>query len=74
MRKVHGLEVLDCACGGKRKVVELVREPEKNRATRERLGLAFAPLKFTRARPPVRSASPSRTFPTSTASTHPAPD
>ncbi|HEY3549308.1 MAG TPA: hypothetical protein VGK17_24820 [Propionicimonas sp.] len=29
MRKVHGLEVLDCPCGGKRKVVELLRDPTR---------------------------------------------
>jgi hypothetical protein len=39
MRKVWGVEVLDCPCGGKRKFVEEVCAKEKIRPTLERLGL-----------------------------------
>ncbi|HEY3450370.1 MAG TPA: hypothetical protein VGK67_28710, partial [Myxococcales bacterium] len=39
---------------GKRKVVALVRDPDKIRATLERLGLRFAPLEFAKARPPAQ--------------------
>jgi hypothetical protein len=46
MRKVHRLEVLDCPCGGKRKVVGLVRDLDQIRATLERIRLPCMPLRF----------------------------
>lgn len=51
MRKTLGVEVLNCPCGGKRKFVEEVCEPERIRLTLERLGLWREPPGLAKARP-----------------------
>ncbi len=51
MRKVLGVEVLDCPCGGKRKLVEEVTSSDKIRETLQRLGLWKEPPSIAEARP-----------------------
>lgn len=50
LRKVHGFDVLACPCGGRRKVVDLVSEPDEIRDTLARLGLKSEPLDLSKAR------------------------
>jgi len=52
LRKVFDIDVLACPCGGRRKVVDLVSEPEEIRKTLDRLGLKTEPLEPSKARLP----------------------
>ena len=40
MKRVHGIDVLRCPCGGTRKVMSYVTDPETIREGLERLGLS----------------------------------
>jgi hypothetical protein len=52
MKRVHGLEVLKCPCGGTKKVKARVRDPQKARERLVELGLWKEPPRVAKARGP----------------------
>jgi len=54
MKRVHGIDVLKCPCGGTRKVMSYVTDPEKIREGLERLGLSGGAPKIAKARRPAQ--------------------
>ena len=55
MRRSWGLDPTKCRCGGRRKPVAYVTEPEKIRAELEKLGLWTEPPQTYKARAPVQA-------------------
>ena len=61
MKRVFGLDMLQCPCGGKRKVRSYVTTPEKLREGLERLGLWSQAPKVAKARRPAQEQMFDRT-------------
>jgi hypothetical protein len=52
LKRVFGVDVLKCPCGGTRKAKACVRDPEKARETLQELGLWKEPVQVAKARGP----------------------
>ena len=61
MKRVHKIDVLQCPCGGKRKVTRYVTRPEKIREGLTRLGLWREAPKVAKARRPAQEEMFDRT-------------
>jgi hypothetical protein len=55
MKRVHGIDVLQCPCGGQRKVIRYLTESDKIREELERLGLWSQEPKVDKARRPPQA-------------------
>jgi hypothetical protein len=53
LKRTYSFDVLTCPCGGTRRVVEFVSDPQAVRVTLERLGLPTRPPPVARARDPT---------------------
>jgi len=74
LRRVHGVDVLRCSCGGRRKVLAYVTAKEEIRQSLERLGLWTDPPKVARAREPPQAELFERAPPGCDGVDPPAPD
>jgi hypothetical protein len=73
MKRVHGIDVLKCPCGGTRKEIGYVTDPEKTREGLEQLGLRGGAPKIAKARRPAQEEIFDRT-PDSDGVDPPSPD
>jgi len=74
LRRVHGVDVLRCSCGWRRKVLAYVTAKEEIRQSLERLGLWTDPPKVARAREPPQAELFERAPPGCDGVDPPAPD
>jgi hypothetical protein len=61
MKRVHGIDVLKCPCGGTRRVTSYLTDPEKIREGLEQLGLSGEAPKIAEARRPAQEEIIDRT-------------